>query len=60
VNREGASYLEITVNGDPADPRVDDIGGDLPLGFGLHIVDANLAMGDFLDIIRRQAKAYAK
>ena len=60
VNRDGASYLEITVNGDPADPRVDDIGGDLPLGFGLHIVDANLGMGDFLDIIRRQAKAFVK
>lgn len=59
VNREGVSYLEITVNGDPADPRVDDIGGDLPLGFGLHIIDANLGMGDFLDIIPRQAKAYA-
>ncbi|MGQ0804328.1 MAG: DUF3089 domain-containing protein [Actinomycetota bacterium] len=60
VNRDGLSYLEITVNGDPADPRIDDIGGDLPLGFGLHIVDANLGMGDFLDIIRRQAKAYAQ
>jgi hypothetical protein len=60
VNRDGLSYLEITVNGDPADPRVDDIGGDLPLGFGLHIVDSNLGMGDFLEIIRRQAKAYAK
>jgi hypothetical protein len=60
VNRDGVSYLEITVNGDPADPRVDDIGGDLPLGFGLHIVDANLGMGDFLDIVRRQAKAFAE
>ena len=26
---EHATYLEITVNGDPADPRVDDIVGDL-------------------------------
>ncbi|HUF83060.1 MAG TPA: alpha/beta fold hydrolase [Acidimicrobiia bacterium] len=60
VNSKGVSYLEITVNGDPADPRVDDIGGDLPLGFGLHIVDANLGMGDFLEIIGRQAKAHAK
>jgi hypothetical protein len=59
VVREGFSYLEITVLADPADPRTDDIGGDTLLpSFGLHIVDANLAMGDLVEIVSRQAEAY--
>jgi len=59
VVRDGFSYLQITVLSDPSDPRIDDIGGDLPLpSFGLHIVDANLGMGDLVDIVGRQAEAY--
>ena len=43
-----------------ADPRIDDIGGDVPAlpSFGLHIVDVNLAMGDLVEIVGRQAEAY--
>lgn len=52
------SYLEITVNGDPADPRADDIGGDLTPEWGLHAVDINLAMGNLVDIAQAQAEAY--
>jgi hypothetical protein len=61
---EFATYLEITVNGNPADPRVDDITGDLgaaakPLAnWGLHLVDVNLAMGNLLDLVEQQSKAY--
>lgn len=61
---EHATYLEIKVNGDPADPRVDDIGGDLgavgkPLAnWGLHLIDVNLAMGNLLDLVEQQSKAY--
>ncbi len=61
---EFASYLEITVNGNPSDPRVDDISGDLgavgkPLAnWGLHLVDVNLAMGNLLDLVEQQSKAY--
>ena len=61
---EFATYLEIKVNGDPADPRVDDIGGDLgaaakPIAqWGLHLVDVNLAMGNLLDLVEAQSKAY--
>ena len=61
---EFATYLEITVKGDPADPRVDDITGDLgaaakPLAnWGLHLIDVNLAMGNLLDVVERQSKAY--
>jgi len=59
VVRDGFSYLEITVNGDPADPRVDDIGGDTALAsFGLHIVDVNLVMGNLVDVVGQQADAY--
>ena len=60
-----ASYLEITVHGNPADPRTDDIVGDLGAGqqvlsnWGLHLVDVNLAMGNLLDIVAQQGKAFA-
>jgi hypothetical protein len=60
-----ASYLEITVHGNPADARTDDIVGDLAGGqqvlsnWGLHLVDVNLAMGNLLDIVAQQEKAFA-
>ncbi len=60
-----ATYLEITVHGDPADPRIDDITGDLTAGgqvlanWGLHLIDVNLAMGNLVDIVGEQAKAFA-
>jgi hypothetical protein len=60
-----ASYLEITVHADPADPRTDDIVGDLNAGqqalanWGLHLVDVNLVMGNLLDIVAQQQKAFA-
>jgi hypothetical protein len=65
ATNEYAAFLEITVNGDPADPRVDDIVGDLgtrerPLAnWGLHLIDANLAIGNLLDLVDAQSKAYA-
>lgn len=60
---EFATYLEIKVNGDPADPRADDITGDLggakPLAnWGLHLIDVNLTMGNLLDNVEAQSKAY--
>lgn len=61
---EFATYLEITVHGDPADPRVDDITGDLgaagkPLAnWGLHLVDVNLSIGNLIDLVDAQSKAY--
>jgi hypothetical protein len=54
----GFSYLEITVYGATEDPRIDDIGGDLSPDWGLHLVDANIAMGDLVAIAERQAQAY--
>jgi hypothetical protein len=65
VTKDDTTYLEITVHGDPADPRVDDITGDIgrptaPLAqWGLHLIDVNLTMGDLLNVVGQQAKAYA-
>lgn len=61
---EHATYLEVTVKGDPADPRVDDITGDLGApgkalaNWGLHLVDVNLVMGNLLTEVEHQTKAY--
>ena len=64
--RERDGYLEVTVNGDPADPRVDDIVGDIGAGpkvlanWGLHLIDVNLVMGNLLDIVGQQTKVYQR
>jgi hypothetical protein len=57
-NDNASGYLEVTVNGSAADPRVDDIVGDLAPNWGLHLVDMNIAMGNLVDIVGQQAKAY--
>ena len=65
VSNEHGSYLEVTVHGDPSDPRADDIVGDVlannqpNAAWGLHLVDVNLTLGNLLDIVAQQAKAYA-
>ena len=64
ASNEHATYLEVTVNAEKADPRVDDIVGDLgmrakPLAdWGLHLVDVNLVMGNLLDLVTQQTKTY--
>ena len=60
TSNEHASYLEITVNGDPADPRTDDIVGDLTPQWGLHLIDVNVAMGDLVSIVRQQGAAWRR
>jgi len=66
VENEHGSYLEVTVHGDPNDPRADDIVGDVMGGgqpnaaWGLHLIDVNLALGDLLDIVGQQTKTYVK
>jgi len=64
-SNENATYLEITVHGDPADPRTDDIVGDLngangqpQANWGLHLIDSNLGMGNLIEIVSQQTKAY--
>jgi hypothetical protein len=64
VSNERGSYLEITVNADPRDARADDIPGDViangkpNASWGLHLVDVHAAMGDLVDLVGQQAKAY--
>jgi hypothetical protein len=66
VTDDRLSYLEVTVQADPKDPRTDDIIGDVIVGgkvltdWGLHVIDMHLAMGNFIDIVNQQAKAYLK
>jgi hypothetical protein len=63
---EKGSYLAVTVHGNPADPRTDDIVGDVVVNgqvladWGLHLIDVNLAIGNLIDIVSQQAKAYLK
>lgn len=55
---ESATYLEISVHGDPSGPRTDDIAGDLSRDWGLHPVDVDLALGNLIEIVGRQSKAW--
>jgi hypothetical protein len=64
VSNEKGSYLAVTVHGDPAGPRANDIVGDVVVNsevqadWGLHLIDVHLAMGNLIDIVRQQSKAY--
>ncbi|MBP8295882.1 MAG: DUF3089 domain-containing protein [Burkholderiales bacterium] len=64
VDRGGFSYLEVKVNADPADARTDTINGDVVIGgtvqpqWGLHLIDMHLAMGNLVEIVRRQGEAW--
>ncbi len=64
INREGASYLAITVNADPADPRTDTINGDIVVDnairpqWGLHLFDMHLAIGNLQNIVSAQSAAW--
>jgi hypothetical protein len=65
VDGERGSYFSITVNGNPADPRTDDITGDVltagmvQADWGLHVIDVHLALGNLIDLVQAQATAYA-
>ncbi|HWW27651.1 MAG TPA: DUF3089 domain-containing protein [Caulobacter sp.] len=64
VSSGGFDYLAVTVHPDKADPRADNVPGDLlvlgqPLkDWGLHLVDVNLTIGDLVAVVGEQAKAY--
>jgi hypothetical protein len=64
VSNEKGSYLEVTVNADPHDPRTDEIGGDVVANgkvvpsWGLHLIDVHLAMGNLVETVGQQAKTY--
>lgn len=64
VTERGFSYLSVTVNGNPDDPRVDDIAGDVVVddvvlaNWGLHLIDVHLAMGNLVELVELQGNAW--
>ncbi len=64
VANENGSYLAVSLHGDPAGPRASDITGDVMVNgqvladWGLHLIDVNLAMGNLIDIVDQQSRAY--
>ncbi|MFL6861746.1 MAG: DUF3089 domain-containing protein [Allosphingosinicella sp.] len=59
-----AGWLALTVNSDPADPRTDDIPGDVYLGgqrnpgWGTHLIDASVAQGDLIALVQAQVERF--
>ena len=53
------TYLALEVLGDPSDPRVDDIDGDITPDWGMHMVDVHIAMGSLVDLATSQHAAFA-
>ena len=64
VNQGGFSYLAVSVSADPADKRVDSIvgevvtNGEVQPAWGLHLMDMNLALGNLVEVVRRQGEAW--
>lgn len=64
VASDSGSYLAVSIHADPAGPRATDIAGDIVVrgqvmaDWGLHLIDVNIAMGNLLDIVRQQSKAF--
>ena len=55
VNNGTHNYLEVALDTDDG-PRRDDINGDFLPRWGLHIVDANVVMGDLVDFVAAQRR----
>lgn len=64
VSDAHGDYLAVTVHGDAKGPRASDISGDVIAGgrvrpeWGLHLIDMNLTMGNLLDDVDAQSKAW--
>jgi hypothetical protein len=56
---DGANWLQIDDIGAPGDerPRVQTL---LPPTWGLHLVDVNIALGNLVTLVKREAAAYAR
>ena len=61
---EHGSYLAVTVHPSPGGVRTNDISGDVVVNgqvlqdWGLHLIDANLTMGNLIAIVGDETKAY--
>jgi pimeloyl-ACP methyl ester carboxylesterase len=66
VVQGGFSYLAVTLAVDPADARTDQISGDVVWDgavrpqWGLHVIDMHLAMGNLVEIVKRQGAQWIR
>ncbi len=64
VTDEHGSYLAVTLHPTPGGVRTNDISGDVVVNgqvwpdWGLHLIDANLTMGNLVAIVGDESKAY--
>jgi hypothetical protein len=64
TKNEYATYLEVTIHGDPAGPRTTSISGDVggdanpQADWGLHLIDVNIAIGNLVDIVGTQTRSW--
>jgi hypothetical protein len=64
VSGPAGTYLQVHVNADPRGARIDEIPGDImrqggrDRNWGLHLADFELSMGDLVQIVQRQARAW--
>jgi Protein of unknown function (DUF3089) len=64
VEDEHGSYLAVTLHPTPGGVRTNDISGDVVVNgqvledWGLHLIDANLTMGNLLSVVGDETKAY--
>jgi hypothetical protein len=64
VSNNGFSYLAVTVNANPQDPRTDTIVGDVVVNgailkdWGLHLIDMPVEMGDLVTLSDYQAASW--
>ena len=66
VRQGDFDYLALYVNADPADPRTDELGGEIirktgpDLAWGLHLIDVDHSIGTLIRIVGQQAKTYER
>ena len=66
VHQGPLGYLAVAVNADPNDARTDEIPGDVMIfgmiqpGWGLHLGDVKMAMGDLMHVVEAQRDAWLR
>ena len=64
VDRGGSQYLALTIHSNPADPRTDQIpgdvvqGGKVALDWGLHLIDINANIGGLISVVAAQRSKF--
>jgi hypothetical protein len=64
VSDQHGNYLAISLHPTPGGRRINDIPGDVMIGgkvqpsWGLHLIDANLTIGNLVDVVGEESRAY--